>query len=84
MTPDILVIIPARGGSKGVPGKNIKPLCGRPLIHYTIDAARAIAPDADIYLSTDSDEIAASAREAGLEVPFMRPAELAADNAGTG
>ncbi len=83
MTPDILVIIPARGGSKGVPGKNIKPLCGRPLIHYTIDAARAIAPDADIYLSTDSDEIAASAREAGLEVPFMRPAELAADNAGT-
>ena len=64
MTPDILVIIPARGGSKGVPGKNIKPLCGRPLIHYTIDAARAIAPDADIYLSTDSDEIAASAREA--------------------
>ena len=83
MDKNILVIIPARGGSKGVPGKNIKPLGGRPLIHWTIDAARAIAPDRDIYVSTDSEAIADSAREAGLEIPFMRPAELAADGAGT-
>lgn len=79
----ILVIIPARGGSKGVPGKNIKLLAGRPLLHYTIDAARAIAPDRDIYVSTDSEEIASSAREAGLPVPFMRPSNLATDGAGT-
>lgn len=81
MTP--LVIIPARGGSKGVPGKNIKPLMGRPLIHWTIDAARAVAPDENICITTDAPEIAAAARDAGLEVPFMRPAELAADTAGT-
>lgn len=78
-----LVIIPARGGSKGVPGKNIKPLGGRPLLHYTIDAARALAPDEDICLTTDSEEIAACGRDAGLEVPFLRPAELAADGSGT-
>ncbi len=78
-----LVIIPARGGSKGVPGKNIKPLMGRPLIHWTIDAARAVAPDGNICVTTDSPEIADTAREAGLEVPFLRPAELAADSAGT-
>ncbi|MCM1028788.1 MAG: acylneuraminate cytidylyltransferase family protein [Pseudoflavonifractor sp.] len=78
-----LVIIPARGGSKGVPGKNVKPLMGRPLIHRAIEAARAVAPDDAICVTTDSDEIAAAARAAGLEVPFMRPAELAADGAGT-
>lgn len=78
-----LVIIPARGGSKGVPGKNIRPLAGRPLLHYTIDAARAIAPDSAICVSTDDPLIAGCARQAGLEVPFMRPAELAADNSGT-
>lgn len=83
MDSNILVIIPARGGSKGVPGKNIKPLGGRPLIHWTIDAARAIAPDRDIYVSTDSPDIAAAVSEAGLEVPFMRPAALASDSAGT-
>lgn len=78
-----LVIIPARGGSKGVPGKNIKPLAGRPLLHYTIDAARAIAPDEAICLTTDSEAIASCGRDAGLDVPFLRPAELAADGAGT-
>lgn len=78
-----LVIIPARGGSKGVPGKNIKPLAGRPLLHYTIDAARAIAPDEAVCVTTDSEEIARCAREAGLDVPFLRPAELASDGAGT-
>lgn len=78
-----LVIIPARGGSKGVPGKNIKPLAGKPLLHYTIDAARAVAADSEICVSTDDSEIAACARAAGIDVPFMRPVELAADNAGT-
>ena len=78
-----LVIIPARGGSKGVPGKNIKPLAGKPLLHYTIEAARAVAADAAICVSTDDEAIAQCACDAGLEVPFMRPAELAADNSGT-
>lgn len=78
-----LVIIPARGGSKGVPGKNIRPLAGKPLLHYTIEAARAVAPDSAICVSTDDPAIAQCACEVGLDVPFMRPAELAADNAGT-
>lgn len=82
MTP--LYIIPARGGSKGIPRKNIKPLGGRPLIWWAIDAARAAgAPDDHIILSTDDAEIAASAREAGLPVPYMRPAALATDTAGS-
>lgn len=76
-----LFLIPARGGSKGIPGKNIKPFMGKPLILHTLEAAREVAPDSDICLSTDSEAIAAVAREAGLEVPFMRPAELGADNA---
>lgn len=82
MIPEnILVIITARGGSKGIPGKNIKLLCGKPLLCYSIDAARAIAPDERICLTTDSVEIAQVAEEYGLSVPFMRPAELATDTA---
>ena len=82
MIPEnILVIITARGGSKGTPGKNIKPLCGKPLLCYSIDAARAIAPDERICLTTDSVEIVRVAEEYGLSVPFMRPAELATDTA---
>lgn len=81
--PRTLFIIPARGGSKGIPGKNIKPFCGQPLICRSIDHARAFAADADICVSTDSDEIAATVRAHGLEVPFMRPAELATDRSGT-
>ncbi len=82
MTP--LYIIPARGGSKGIPHKNIKPLGGRPLIAYTIDAARAAgAPDSHILLSTDDPAIADTARALGLEVPYMRPAALATDTAGS-
>lgn len=82
MTP--LYIIPARGGSKGIPHKNIKPLGGRPLIAYTIDAARAAgAPDSHILLSTDDPAIADTARAQGLEVPYMRPAALATDTAGS-
>lgn len=79
-----LYIIPARGGSKGIPHKNIKPLAGKPLIVYSIEAARAAgAPDSHILLSTDDPEIAEVARAAGLPVPFMRPAELATDTSGS-
>ena len=79
----ILVIIPARGGSKGIPHKNIKPLNGKPLIYYTIDCARAICDDADICVSTDDDEIIKVVEDYGLKVPFKRPDELATDTAGT-
>lgn len=79
----ILVIIPARGGSKGIPQKNIKPLNGRPLIHYTIDVARGIVKDEDICVSTDDSKIIQCVEDYGLKVPFVRPAELASDTAGT-
>ncbi len=79
----ILTIIPARGGSKGIPRKNIKPLNGKPLIHYTIDCARAVCADEDICVSTDDAEIISVVEEYGLKVPFVRPAELATDTAGT-
>ncbi len=82
-TESTLFLIPARGGSKGIPGKNIKPLCGKPLLLYTIEAARAVADDADICVSTDSPQIRAVAQSAGLDVPFLRPAELSADNSGS-
>lgn len=78
-----LVIIPARGGSKGVPGKNIVDLGGKPLICHTIDAAREVVADDRICISTDSEDIASAVRAYGVEVPFMRPAELASDKAGT-
>jgi N-acylneuraminate cytidylyltransferase len=80
---DKLVIIPARGGSKGVQGKNSKLLNGKPLIHYTIDAAREVADDEHICLSTDDPAIASLADSYGLPVPFMRPDALAADDVGT-
>ena len=79
----ILVIIPARGGSKGIPHKNIKPLNGKPLIHYTIDEAREIVSDDDICVSTDDPEIIKCVEDYGLKVPFVRPEELATDTAGT-
>lgn len=78
-----LVIIPARGGSKGIPRKNIKPFDGKPLIYYTIDCARAICSDKDICVSTDDDEIIQVVENYGLNVPFKRPGELATDTAGT-
>lgn len=77
-----LVVIPARGGSKGVPKKNIKPLNGKPLIHYSIEAARQVFNDKDIIVSTDDPEIRAVAEQTGLHVPFLRPAEYATDTAG--
>ena len=78
-----LIIIPARGGSKGIPKKNIAMLDGRPLIDYTIKAALAIAASSQIILSTDSEEIASVVRDCGLDTPYRRPAELATDTAGS-
>jgi CMP-N,N'-diacetyllegionaminic acid synthase len=75
----VLGLIPARGGSKGVPRKNIRMLGGKPLLHYTAATARAARLLARVVLSTDDDEIARIGRECLLEVPFMRPPELAAD-----
>ena len=80
---DILVVIPARGGSKGLPGKNIKNLCGKPLIAYSIDVARAITIDDNICVSTDDQKIIDVVEKYGLHVPFVRPAELASDTAST-
>ena len=74
----------ARGGSKGNPGKNIKPLAGKPLIGYSIEVARAFASDEHICLSTDDPAIARVDEVCfGLIVPFLRPAELATDRSGT-
>lgn len=70
----------ARGGSKGLPGKNIRPFGGRPLIAWSIEHAFSIKRIARVIVSTDSEEIAAVARDCGAEVPFIRPAELALDN----
>lgn len=81
MTP--LVVIPARGGSKGVPRKNIKLLNGKPLVQYTIEAARGVFPDEHICVSTDDIEIKSVVEELGLVVPFIRPEHLASDTAGT-
>ncbi len=77
----LVVLIPARGGSKGVPGKNIKLLNGRPLIQYTIDAAREICSDADIHVSSDDLNIINVVSKLGLEVPYIRPSELSTDAA---
>lgn len=78
----MIAIIPARGGSKGILGKNIKELGGKPLIQYTIDAARDIFPDDQILVSTDSIEIKNKVESLRLEVPFIRPEELASDESG--
>jgi CMP-N,N'-diacetyllegionaminic acid synthase len=75
----VLGLIPARGGSKGVPRKNIRLLCGRPLLQYTAEAAFAASWLSRIILSTDDEEIAETGRRCGLEVPFLRPAELSSD-----
>ena len=78
-----IAVIPARGGSKRIPRKNIKPFCGKPMIAWSIEAARASACFDHIVVSTDDAEIAAVAREYGAAVPFIRPAELADDHTGT-
>ena len=76
----VLAIVPARGGSKGVPGKNVRRLGGRTLLEYTAAAARDAAVIDRIVVSTDSEDVAAAGRAAGLEVPFLRPAALAQDD----
>jgi CMP-N,N'-diacetyllegionaminic acid synthase len=76
----ILGIIPARGGSKGIPGKNIKNLNGKPLISYTINAARKSKYLSRTIVSTDSSEISSIAKEYGAEVPFLRPGNISEDN----
>ncbi|HEY9262200.1 acylneuraminate cytidylyltransferase family protein [Chitinophaga sp.] len=78
-----LFIIPARGGSKGIPGKNIKLLNKKPLIYYSIDIARMLTHDDNICVSTDDQEIINKVKDYGLKVPFKRPAELATDTIGT-
>lgn len=80
---NILVVIPARGGSKGIPHKNIKKLNGKELITYSIDVARQLTSDDNICVSTDDDNIIATVENYGLKVPFKRPIELATDSAGT-
>jgi CMP-N-acetylneuraminic acid synthetase len=79
----VVGLIPARGGSKGVPRKNIKPLAGKPLLAYTAEAALAAKHLSRVVLSTDDEEIAAVGRACGLDVPFLRPAELAEDSTPT-
>jgi len=80
---DILFIIPARGGSKGIPGKNIKKLNGKPLITYSIDIARKFVADEFICISTDSEEIIGVVENYGLQIPFKRPNEIATDTSGS-
>ena len=77
--PEVLAIIPARGGSKGIPRKNIKSFAGYPLISYSIAAAKQSKSVTRTIVSSDDEEIAAVARAWGAETPFLRPAELAAD-----
>lgn len=79
----VTALIPARGNSKGLPGKNIKMLGGKPLINWTIDAARKSQYIDNIVLSSDDAEIINIARQAGCQVPFVRPSALAQDNSST-
>lgn len=77
----VLTVIPARGGSKGLPGKNLRPLAGLPLVAWPIRAALGSQYTDKVIVSTDDPAIAAAAKLAGAEVPFMRPSELATDTA---
>lgn len=79
----MLVVIPVRGGSKGVPRKNLRDVGGKPLVVWTIEQALAVPGDVRVVVSTDDAEIAEVARTAGAEVPFLRPLELAQDTTAT-
>lgn len=83
MTSDAIAIIPARGGSKRIPRKNIKSFFGKPMIAWSIEAAKKSGLFSHIVVSTDDEEIAEVAREWGAEVPFMRPENLSDDFSGT-
>ena len=78
--PEILALIPARGGSKAIPRKNLVRVAGKPLIAYTIEQAKASRHITRVVVSTEDEEIAAVARECGADVPFLRPAEFARDD----
>jgi CMP-N-acetylneuraminic acid synthetase len=75
----VVALVCARGGSKGLPGKNVRPFAGKPLIAWAIQHARAVSRVERVIVSTDANDIASVARAAGAEVPFVRPAELAQD-----
>lgn len=75
-----IAVIPARGGSKRIPGKNTKPFLGRPIIGYSIEAALSCGLFDHVIVSTDSQEVATTAREEGAEVPFLRPEDIAGDH----
>ncbi len=79
MKPEILALIPARGGSKGIPGKNLIPIAGLPLIAHTIAQGQQSRLITRVIVSTDDDDIATTAREYGADAPFMRPSEFAQD-----
>lgn len=78
-----IAVIPARGGSKRIPRKNIHPFCGKPIIAYSIEAAQASGLFDEIIVSTDDEEIAEVARQIGAKVPFVRPKEISDDHTGT-
>jgi len=80
---DFLFLIPARGGSKGIPKKNIKSLCGKPLIYYTLDTIKDFVPIENICVSSDDVEIIQKVEQYGVNVPFIRPTELATDTSTT-
>lgn len=83
-SPSTLWLIPARGGSKGIPGKNLKPFCGQPLVSLAVLQALECASSEDtVFVSTDSSEIKKTAENCGIEIPFLRPDALASDNAST-
>ena len=84
MDAKTIAVVPARGGSKRIPRKNIKPFCGKPMIAYSIEAAIRAGIFDEIIVSTDDEEIADVARNAGASVPFMRPKELSDDFTATG
>ncbi|MBU0587297.1 MAG: acylneuraminate cytidylyltransferase family protein [Gammaproteobacteria bacterium] len=77
----ILAVIPARGGSKSVPRKNIAHIAGKPLLSFTVEEAQKVPAITDLVVSTDDQEIASVARSLGVQVPFLRPTELATDQA---
>ena len=80
MDNEVLAVIPARGGSKGIPRKNLVNLCGKPLLAYSIEAALSAACITRVIVSTEDEEIAQVARSLGVEIPFLRPPELAGDS----
>lgn len=83
MKPNILCVIPVRGGSKGLPGKNARPVAGKPLLTWSVEQALAANAGLDVLVSTDDEALAEIARGAGADVPFLRPAELAQDSTQT-